>query len=99
MSTSSDDDFMVVYVAMGLMDDNYDSPKMARSVPRMPGSVWTEILLADANKCYESFRMRRTVFHRLHETLVTQYGLKSTMEVSSKEALAMFSMDMWCTSI
>ncbi|CAN6169983.1 unnamed protein product [Urochloa humidicola] len=88
--SDDDDDFMVVYAAMALMNDNYDSPKKARSIPRIPGSVWTEILLEDSDKCYETFRMRRTVFHHLLETLETQYGLKSTREVSSKEALAMF---------
>jgi hypothetical protein len=36
------------------------------------------------------FRMRRTVFRRLHETLVTNYGLVASHGVSTKEALAMF---------
>lgn len=34
--------------------------------------------------------MRRSVFLHLHDTLVNNYGLKSTAEVNSKEAFAMF---------
>jgi hypothetical protein len=88
---SDDDDFILAYAALELMDDNYDSrASKDRTVPRLPGNVWMEIQLAEAGRCFETFRMRRTVFHRLHETLVSQYGLKSTRGVCSKEALAMF---------
>ena len=70
--TSDSDDFMLAYIAMELMNDNYDScSNKVRAVPRVPGSVWIEIWLEDRVKCYETFRMRRIVFHLLHETLVT----------------------------
>jgi hypothetical protein len=36
------------------------------------------------------FRMTRLVFDCLHETLVDNYELKSTMGMSSIESLAMF---------
>ena len=36
------------------------------------------------------FRMCYTVFHRLHETLVTNYGLVASRGVSTKEAVALF---------
>jgi hypothetical protein len=97
---SDDDDFMLVYAALELMGDNYDShANKARTVPVMPGIVWVEIQLTDRDKCYETFRMRRSIFHLLHETLVSHYGLKSTRELCSKEALAIFLWTLWCTSI
>jgi hypothetical protein len=34
--------------------------------------------------------MRQTVFRRLHETLVNDYGLVASRKVSTKEALAIF---------
>jgi hypothetical protein len=88
---NEDDNFMLAYAALELMNDNYDShSNKARIVLVMPGNVWAEIQLADREKCYESFRMRRSVFHLLHETLVAHYGLQSTRELCSKEASAMF---------
>jgi predicted chitinase len=48
---------------------------------------WT---LESSDDCYDLFRMHHTVFHRLHETLVTNYGLVASRGVSTKEALAMF---------
>ena len=90
-SDDDDDDFMLAYAALELVNDNYDSrSNKSRTVPKVPGNVWTEIVLADADKCYETFRMRRPVFHLLYERLVSQYGLESTGELASKEALAMF---------
>jgi hypothetical protein len=90
-SDSDDDDFMVVYAGLELMADNYDScANKARIVHVMPGIVWAEIQLTDRDKCYETFRMRKSVFHLLHETLVSHYGLQSTRELCSKEALAIF---------
>jgi hypothetical protein len=90
-SDSDDDDFMVVYAGLELMADNYDScANKARTVHVMSGIVWAEIQLTDRDKCYETFRMRKSVFHLLHETLVSHYGLQSTRELCSKEALAIF---------
>jgi hypothetical protein len=38
---SDDDDFMLVYVALELMGDNYDShANKAKTLPVMPGIVW-----------------------------------------------------------
>jgi hypothetical protein len=34
----------------------------------VPENVWSEIQLADRERCYKMFRMRRSVFHLLHET-------------------------------
>jgi hypothetical protein len=71
---NDDDDFMLVYAALELMGDNYDShANKARIVTVMPGIVWAKIQLADRDRCYETFRMRRSVFHLLHKTLVSHY--------------------------
>jgi hypothetical protein len=79
---SEDDNFMLAYAALELMNDNYDSrSNKARTVLVMPDNVWAEIQLADREKCYKSFRMRRQVFHLLHETLLAHYGLQSTREL------------------
>jgi hypothetical protein len=88
---SDDDDFILVYAALELMGDNYDSrANKARTMLVMPEIVWVEIQLADRDKCYQTFRMSRSIFHLLHETLVSHYELKSTRELCNKETLAMF---------
>ncbi|WVZ80808.1 hypothetical protein U9M48_028259, partial [Paspalum notatum var. saurae] len=48
------------------------------------------VILRDSDACYDMFRMRRSVFYNLHELLVNTYGLKSSNEMCSKEALGMF---------
>jgi hypothetical protein len=88
---SEDGNFMLAYAALELINDNYDwRSNKARTVIVMPGNVWVEIQLADREKCYESLKLRRSVFHPLHKTLVAHYGLQSTRELCSKEALTMF---------
>jgi hypothetical protein len=63
---SDDDDFMLVYAAIELMGDNYDSrANKARTLPVMLGIVWAEIRLADRDKCYETFR-RFFIFSMKH---------------------------------
>jgi hypothetical protein len=48
-------------------------------VPREPmgetGIQWVERTLQISDDCYDMFPMRRTVFRRLHDTLVSEYGL------------------------
>ncbi|WVZ85459.1 hypothetical protein U9M48_032384 [Paspalum notatum var. saurae] len=46
--------------------------------------------LHDPRDCFNMFRMTSDVFHRLHDVLVSKYGLKSTKRMSSLESLAMF---------
>ena len=89
-SSDDDDDFMVAYAALEFMNNNGLSTKKTRTVPVISGFQWTKIQLADRTSCYEMFRMRRSVFHSLHDILVNHYGLLSSREVCSKEALAMF---------
>jgi hypothetical protein len=56
----------------------------------MTGIQWVELTLANAVDCYDMFRMSRSVFLHLHDTLVQNYGLKSSRKMCMKEAVAMF---------
>jgi hypothetical protein len=58
--------------------------------PAMSGLEWVERKLANSTTCYNMFRMSPTMFHRLHDVLVEEYGLKSTPKSTSIEALGMF---------
>ena len=82
------DDFMVAYVALELFSNSSLKTK-ARKVPVQSGIQCVERQLQDSNDCYDMFRMRRTVFRRLHETLVNDYGLKPSRDFCTKEALSM----------
>ena len=54
------------------------------------GIQWVERTLQNSNDCFDMFRMRRTVFRRLHDTLVDNYGLVPSRGVSTTEALGIF---------
>jgi hypothetical protein len=54
------------------------------------GIQWVERTLENSNDCFDMFRMRRTVFRRLHDTLVESYGLLPSCGVSTTEALGIF---------
>jgi hypothetical protein len=54
------------------------------------GIQWVERTLQNINDCFDMFRMRRTVFRRLHDTLVDNYGLLPSRGVSTTEALGIF---------
>ena len=54
------------------------------------GIQWVERTLENSNDCFDMFRMRRTVFRRLHDTLVENYGLLPSRGVSTMEALGIF---------
>jgi hypothetical protein len=64
--------------------------KSARREPEETGHDWVMKTLNNHKACYKMFRMTRPVFDCLHETLVDNYELKSTMGMSSIESLAMF---------
>jgi len=88
---SSDDNFMVAYAALEFMGyQGSCATRKPRTIPIMTGIQWVERQLQDDDNCYNMFKMRRSVFQHLHDTLVNDYGLTSTREVCSKEALAMF---------
>jgi hypothetical protein len=54
------------------------------------GFQWVERTLENSNDCFDMFRMRRTVFRRLHDTLVDNYGLLPSRGVSTMEDLGIF---------
>jgi hypothetical protein len=54
------------------------------------GIQWVERTLENSNDCFDMFRMRRTIFRRLHDTLVETYGLLPSRGVSTMEALGIF---------
>jgi hypothetical protein len=85
MNTSSgfnvtDDEFMVAYAALEWMGLGSSGKKkeIPSDIPVMSGIQWVELRLQDPDECYNMFRMRRSVFLRLHDTLVENYGLKSS---------------------
>lgn len=56
----------------------------------LAGYDWVMRNLNFPQNCYDMFRMSRPLFERLHNLLVTSYGLKSTSKMDSIEALGMF---------
>jgi hypothetical protein len=54
------------------------------------GIQCVERSLESSDDCYDMFRMCQTVFRRLHDALVHNYGLVASRGVSTKEALAIF---------
>lgn len=52
------------------------------------GIQWVERTLENSDDCYNMFRMRCTVFRRLHDSLVNDYDLIASQGVSMKEAFA-----------
>ncbi|WVZ88353.1 hypothetical protein U9M48_034884, partial [Paspalum notatum var. saurae] len=58
--------------------------------PYLSGRQWVELNLHDSAKCYKNFCMKPAAFMQLHQLLVTNYGLQSTRQFDTVEALAMF---------
>jgi hypothetical protein len=59
-------------------------------VPEESGYQFIQRQLSNEESCYTMFRMGRLVFYNLHEELVNNYGLTSSDEMCSIEALGMF---------
>jgi hypothetical protein len=64
--------------------------KSAMREPEEIGHDWMMRTLNTRKACYKMFKMTRPVFYCLHETLLGNYELKSTMGMSSIESLAIF---------
>ena len=77
--------------------ETYMNKSTQRTV-ELSGIDWVMRTLNNSRSCYDMFRMSREMFYRLHDLLVTSYGLKSSCKMSSIEGLAMFLMDGWCPS-
>ena len=86
-----DEEFEMCMIAMGYYIQQRERvPYAPRRIPTMTGLQWVEEKEQDGQRFYSMFRMRRSVFYPLHDLLVERYGLKSTCNMSSKEALAQF---------
>jgi hypothetical protein len=70
--SDSDDDFLVAYLAFECMGSGSTGRKapIPDNIPIMTGIQWVELTLVDPVECYNMFRMSRSVFLRLHDTLV-----------------------------
>jgi hypothetical protein len=90
--SDSDDDFLVAYLAFECMGSGSTGRKapIPDNIHVLTGIQWVEQTLADPVDCYDMFRILRSVFLRLHDTLVQNYGLKSSRKICTEEALAMF---------
>jgi hypothetical protein len=90
MSQNEDDDWIFEAGGIGayaLLNYRTSLTKIARKVPNETGYQWDQIHLRDPENCYDMFRMRRSVFYMLHDELIDKYGLRSSNEMRSIEAL------------
>ena len=55
----------------------------------LTGRQWVHNFLQDHRRCFENFCMQPENFERLHYILCNGYGLASTREIDSVEALGM----------
>jgi hypothetical protein len=91
-ASSDDDKFRVAYAALECMGSESSGKKKENptNIPVMTGVQWVELTLQDPVECFNMFRMRRSVFLRLHDTLVENYGLTPSRRMCTKEALGIF---------
>jgi hypothetical protein len=76
--------------AFGMYYDSSILNKRPHREPEVTGYDWVMRSLNDPEECFNMFRMNRELFYRLHDLLLSTYGLQSTWHMSSIEALAMF---------
>jgi hypothetical protein len=89
--TSDDERDGELLVALFAIDIWGSSPSgFSRRTMVETGIQWVERTLENSNDCFDMFRMRRTVFRRLHDTLVESYGLLPSRGVSTTKALGIF---------
>jgi hypothetical protein len=89
--TSDDERAGELLVALCVVDiwGSWSSGVSRRAMVEI-GIQWVERTLENSDDCFNMFRMRRTVFRRLHDTLVESYGLLPSRGVSTMEALGIF---------
>jgi hypothetical protein len=89
--TSDDERAGELLVALCAVDIWGSSPsEVSRRTMVETGIQWVERTLESSDNCFDMFHMRRTVFQRLHDTLVESYGLLPRRGVSTTEALGIF---------
>ena len=88
--SNDDDELLLALAAYIAHDEGSKTERKARKVPVMTGIQWVELNLQDPKEFYNMFRMRRTIFHNLHDTLVNNYDLRPSSYMCTKEKLALF---------
>jgi hypothetical protein len=58
--------------------------------PKLTGAQWVHMNLSNKKRCKNNLRISPDAFLHLHDILATSFGLESTSQCDSKEALAMF---------
>ncbi|XP_022682369.1 uncharacterized protein LOC105914380 [Setaria italica] len=72
-SDDTDDDYIVAMLSMDYMaSSGMNKKKITTTIARMTGIQWVELQLQDPVECFNMFRMRRSVFLSLHDTLAMQ---------------------------
>jgi hypothetical protein len=54
------------------------------------GLSWVKEALNNLGECYEMFRMDPSLFYKLHDELVSDFGLTSSINMTSMECLGLF---------
>jgi hypothetical protein len=52
--------------------------------------AWVKEALNSLGECYEMFKMDPSLFYKLHDELVTDFGLTSSINMTSMECLGLF---------
>jgi hypothetical protein len=92
-------EFVTMASIFGMCYDATFMNKCKRRVPDVSGYDWVLTTLRNPTSCYDMFRMRPEIFHRLHNKLVSSYGLKSTKKYDLYRGTSHIFMDCWCTTI
>jgi hypothetical protein len=82
-----------VMTATRLFGMYYCNPYLSKSERRQPDVTdydWVMKCLSSHKACYKMFWVTRPIFDKLHETLVSNYGLSSTVHMTSTKSLGMF---------
>jgi hypothetical protein len=61
-----------------------------RQGPQDSGYAWVRETLSNPGGSHKMFRMDASLFYSLHDLLVSNYGLKSSLHINSMESLAIF---------
>jgi hypothetical protein len=82
--------FEAVVAGFGMLYAENYLTKSAQKEPIMSDYDWVMTTLSDPTQCYKMFRMSQPLFDRLHDLLVSSYGLTCSRKMTSIEALGMF---------
>jgi hypothetical protein len=81
---------MIVARLFGMYYCNSYLSKSERRQPDVTDCDWVIKCLNSCKACYKMFWVTRPIFDKLHETLLSNYDLSSTVHMTSIESLGMF---------